>query len=179
MALKGLTPVEERAWRGYRRLVTLLEARMARELAADRGLSPADYTVLSNLAEASGRRWRLSRLAERMQWSQSRLSHQVARMEERGLVRREFVEGDGRGTSVVLTSTGLRTIAAATPGHVAAIRRHFLDLLDEEQLRVLGDAAEAVVGHLTADGVSESPIPRTREASDSPERRRTPGRRSG
>ena len=148
-ALKWLKEVEERAWRGYRRLFTLLEARLARDLADDRGLSAADYTVLSNLAEAKGRRWRLSGLAKRMQWTQSRLSHQLTRMEKRGLVRRAEVAADGRGAFAVLTRRGLRTIAAASPGHMAAVREHFIDLLTEEQLRTLGDIAETAVRHLT------------------------------
>ncbi len=150
MTSRWLDVTEERAWRGYRRLLTLLESRLAHDLAEDSELSMADYTVLSNLAEAEDRRWRVSGLAERMQWSQSRLSHQITRMERRGLVAREQVDEDGRGAVVVLTKPGLRAIAAATPGHMAAVRKHMIDLLDPDQLKVLGDVADAVVDHLTA-----------------------------
>ena len=111
----------------------------------------ADYTVLSNLAEAEGRRWRITALADRMQWSQSRLSHQIRRMEQRELVRRGQVEEDGRGAVVVLTKRGLEAIAAATPGHMAAVRKHMIDLLNPEQLAVLGDIAETVVDHLLSE----------------------------
>ncbi len=151
MTTRWLDPNEERAWRGYRRLFTLLEARLARDLAEDADLSMADYTVLSNLAEAKGRRWRVSELAERMQWSQSRLSHQIKRMEQRGLVARQQAAEDGRGAVVVLTKQGLRTTAAATPGHMEAVRKHMIDLLDPEQLATLGDVAERVVAHLDAE----------------------------
>lgn len=151
MTSRWLDADEERAWRGYRRLVTLLESRLASDLAEDSDLSMADYTVLSNLAEAEDRRWRVSALAERMQWSQSRLSHQIRRMEKRGLVSREQVEDDGRGAVVVLTKHGLRTIAAATPGHMAVVRKHIIDLLNPDQLTALGDIAETVVSHLASD----------------------------
>jgi DNA-binding MarR family transcriptional regulator len=128
----------------------LLEARLTRELAEETGLSMADYTVLSNLVEAEDRRWRLTALADHMQWSQSRLSHQIKRMEVRGLVSRGEVEHDARGAFVILTRNGLHTIADATPGHLAAVRKHMIDLLSEAHLRALAEIAEIVVGELTA-----------------------------
>lgn len=131
-------------------MFTLLEGRLAGELNEETGLSMADYTVLSNLVEAEDRRWRITGLAEHMQWSQSRLSHQILRMETRGLVRREDAAEDRRGTVVVLTREGLRTIAAAAPGHFRSVRRHMIDLLTEDQLRILGDIADTVVDHLTS-----------------------------
>lgn len=148
---KWLDETEERAWRAYRRMFTLLEARLASELAEHTGLSMADYTVLSNLVEVEGRRWRLTALAEHIRWSQSRLSHQITRMEERGMVARERAEGDARGAWVVLTRTGLRAIAEATPTHLSGVRRHMIDLLTRDQLRELGDIGEIVVDHLTED----------------------------
>jgi DNA-binding MarR family transcriptional regulator len=149
MTSRWLDESEERAWRAYRRMFTLLEARLGSELAEETGLSMSDYTVLSNLAEAPQRRWRITVLAGYVQWSQSRLSHQLTRMEERGLVRREQVRGDARGAYVVLTKRGLRAIAAATPAHLSGVRRHMIDLLTPEQLTTLGDIGDIVVGHLS------------------------------
>jgi DNA-binding MarR family transcriptional regulator len=149
MTSQWLDPGEERAWRAYRRMFTLLEARLARELATETGLSMADYTVLSNLVEVEGRRWRITALAEYLQWSQSRLSHQLSRMEERGLVAREQAEGDARGAYVVLTRSGLKSIAAATPTHLAGVRSHMIDLLNLEQLETLADIGGTVVSHLS------------------------------
>jgi DNA-binding MarR family transcriptional regulator len=148
MTSKWLDQTEERAWRAYRRMFTLLEARLGRELTAETGLSLADYTVLSNLVEVDDRRYRVTALADYVQWSQSRLSHHLTRMEQRGLVRREQVSGDARGAYVVLTKRGLQAIAAATPAHLSGVRRHMMDLLSREQLATLGDIGEIVVGHL-------------------------------
>jgi DNA-binding MarR family transcriptional regulator len=129
-------------------MFTLLEARLGRELAAETGLSLADYTVLSNLVEVDDRRYRVTALADYVQWSQSRLSHHLTRMEDRGLVRREQVSGDARGAYVVLTKRGLQAIAGATPTHLSGVRRHMVDLLTREQLETLADIGEVVVGHL-------------------------------
>lgn len=151
MTSRWLSSEEERAWRGYRRLFTLLEAQLTRDLADDTELSMADYTVLSNLVETEDRRWRITELADYMRWSQSRLSHQLRRMEERGLVRRERARDDGRGSIVTLTRDGLHAIAAATPGHLAAVRKHMIDPLTPDQLSTLADIAETVLAHLETD----------------------------
>jgi len=135
---------EMRAWMAYRRMRLLLSAEIARDLARDTGLSEADYDVLSNLTDGGDRR-RLGELAERMQWSKSRLSHHITRMEQRGLVRRDEVDRDARGSLVVLTPQGRRTIEGAAPGHVASVRRHLIDRLTPEQIRVLGEIGEAVL----------------------------------
>jgi DNA-binding MarR family transcriptional regulator len=152
MVSRWLEPVEERAWRSYRRMCTLLEAKLATELTERTALSMADYTVLSNLVEADDRRWRVTELAEHMQWSQSRLSHQLRRMEERDLVARQDVEEDGRGSAVVLTRQGFQAIAAAAPIHFAGVREHMIDLLTPHQLEVLASVASTVVEHLRRPG---------------------------
>lgn len=147
-APRWLDPAEDRAWRGYRRMRALLDLQVNRDLARDAGLSEPDYDVLSNLSETEGHRWRLSDLAARMLWSKSRLSHHLTRMQQRGLVTREDCPEDGRGAVVVLTDGGLRAIQAAAPDHVASVRRHLIDLLSSDQIAVLGDITETVLGHL-------------------------------
>ena len=148
---RWLDQAEDRAWRGYLRMRTLLHARILRDLAREAGLSGPDYDVLSHVSESSGRRSRLGELAERMAWSRSRLSHHLTRMERRGLVIREDCPSDGRGAFVVLTDAGFRVIQAAAPGHVASVRRNFVDLLSREQLDALTSITDTVVGHLTED----------------------------
>jgi DNA-binding MarR family transcriptional regulator len=145
---RWLDDQEDRAWRGYRRLRTLVDLEIARDLAHDSALSEADYDVLSNVSESADHRLRLTELAAHMRWLPSRLSHHVTRMERRGLVRREATAGDRRGAVVVLTDQGWRTIREAAPTHVASVRRHFVDRLTPEQLAALGDIAEALVAPL-------------------------------
>jgi DNA-binding MarR family transcriptional regulator len=154
---RWLDPAEERAWRAYRRMFLLLNARLARELTNDSGLSEADYDVLSTLSEADGQRERLTTLAARMLWSASRLSHHISRMQARGLVTRDDVESDGRGSVVILTKPGMRALEAAAPGHVAAVRAHLIDRLTPAQIKALGDIAETVVGHLNDPAAPRRP----------------------
>jgi DNA-binding MarR family transcriptional regulator len=128
---------------------TLLTAQLARDLSHDSELSEPDYTVLSNLSEAEGHRWRLNELAARMAWSKSRLSHHIARMQERGLVTREDCATDGRGAFVVLTRPGLRAIGRAAPPHVASVRRNLIDLLTADEIDALAAISRKVVAHLS------------------------------
>jgi DNA-binding MarR family transcriptional regulator len=150
---------EQRAWRAYRRMVLLVDARIARELAHDSGLSIPDYQVLSALSEAPERRRRLSEIAATMQWSPSRLSHHVSRMEQRGLVARCGCAADGRGAFVVLADAGWEAIRAAAPEHVASVRRHLIDLLSPGQLAALTEIGETVIAHFDADATQGSPAP--------------------
>ena len=125
----------------------LLDLQISRDLAEDSGLSEADYDVLSNLSETDDQRMRLTELSAHMLWSKSRLSHHVTRMQQRGLVDREECPSDDRGAVLVLTKVGREAIQAAAPLHVESVRRHFIDLLSEDQIKVLGDLADTVVNH--------------------------------
>ena len=144
-----LNESEARAWRGFLSMRTLLSAQIARDLADDSDLSEPDYTVLSNLSEADDHRWRVNELAARMLWSKSRLSHHIARMQERGLVTREECATDGRGAFVVLTRQGMRAIERAAPSHVVSVRRNLIDLLTPEEIDALAAISQKVVAHLS------------------------------
>lgn len=136
---------EERAWRALQFMQMRLEGALARQLAADSGLSYPDYLVLIALTDSADGRLRLFELAEVLGWEKSRLSHHIARMASRDLVRKERCETDRRGAFVAVTATGRREIAAAAPGHVAAVRHLFVDRLSAAQLDVIAEAAEAVL----------------------------------
>lgn len=146
---RWLTDPEDRAWRAYRRMQTVLPAALARDLATDSGLSDADYDVLSTLSEKPGHRWQLRELAARMLWSRSRLSHHIARMEDRELVERDGDPDDGRGSMIALTRHGMSVLEGAAVLHVESVRRHFVDLATPDELDVIGRVAERVVAHLS------------------------------
>ena len=112
------------------------------------GLSTNDYEILVELSEAPGTRLRMTELADLTAQSRSRLSHQITRMEAKGLVRRESCDGDKRGTFAVITPRGQAIIERVAPSHVNSVRRHFMDHLYPEHLKVLTDAYEPVLDRL-------------------------------
>ena len=74
-----------------------------------------DYEIIVELSEAPQNRLRMTDLADRTAQSRSRLSHQINRMESKGLVVREGCGGDKRGTFAVLTRHERRTASARSP----------------------------------------------------------------
>ena len=147
--VKWLTPKQERAWRAYRRMRTLLDLQLARDLAEDAGLSEADYDILSTLTEETGPPWRANELAARLLWSSSRLAHQVGRMERRGLVKRTPCGDDRRGALIHLTAKGRKTLGRAAPPHVESVRQHFIDVMTPDELETLANITTRVIGCLT------------------------------
>ncbi|MFD5418717.1 MarR family winged helix-turn-helix transcriptional regulator [Streptomyces sp. NPDC127069] len=141
---RWLTESEQDAWYAWRRMFPLVNAEIARDLHQDSALSEADYDVLSVLGSTDGHRMRITALAGLMSWSRSRLSHQLTRMEQRGLVRREEVACDGRGAEVVLTASGVDAITEAAPRHVESVRRHLIDVLTLDQLRTFAEVGEVL-----------------------------------
>ena len=150
---RWLTDDEQRTWRGWLALSGLLQSQVGSDLLADTGLSTADYQVLVNLSEAPDRRLRMAELASRIDWSKSRLSHQFARMEARGLVKREECPSDARGAFAVLTDHGMDEIRRAAPFHVESVRRHFVDLLEPTELQQLQAISSKVLDHLRTQSV--------------------------
>jgi DNA-binding MarR family transcriptional regulator len=144
---RWLTDEEQRAWRAYIRLAQLLMRQLDRDLHPF-GLSMHDYEILVELSEAPGTRMRMTELADRTAQSRSRLSHQVSRMEAKGLVRREECEGDRRGTFAVLTVNGADAISQVAPFHVASVRDHFIDQLTPAELTNLADACAPILDKL-------------------------------
>lgn len=126
-------------------------AEVNRDLHADSGLSEADYEVLSTLSEVPGRAARFRDLAAAIRWSTSRLSHQLGRMETRGLVARRRAPEDGRGSDVELTESGWSVLSLAAVDHVRSVRRHVFDHLTAEQTKQLADIASSIAAAHEAD----------------------------
>jgi DNA-binding MarR family transcriptional regulator len=145
MATRWLSDEEQRAWRAFLDATRRLYEELDRELQRDAGIPHAYYEILVRLSEAPERTLRMSSLAERSQYSRSRLSHAVARLEDLGWVRREVCETDRRGWMAVLTDEGFAALEQAAPGHVETVRRLLVDPLTAEQMRQLGTISETIL----------------------------------
>ncbi|WP_204671958.1 DUF7343 domain-containing protein [Gracilibacillus alcaliphilus] len=84
---------------------------------------------------------RQQELADSMDWTKSRLSHHLTRMEKRGLVLRKPLETE-RGVQVITTSAGKSALDDARPVVSMAIREYFLDLLTEQDIESITNLAE-------------------------------------
>jgi DNA-binding MarR family transcriptional regulator len=136
---------EQGAWRGYLHMQAQLSARMNRQLQNDSNLSLADFGVLVQLAEDPDGWVRVLELADALRWEKSRLSHHLARMQQRGLIERKECSADKRGAFVVLTPAGRAAIDAAAPMHVETVRRLVFDVITTEQVDALAKITEQVI----------------------------------
>lgn len=135
---RWLNEPEAHVWQQYRDLKRDLQSVQDSQLVRDSGLSGADYALLVPLSETPDGVLRSRDLGLEVGWERSRLSHQVSRMEKRGLVIREACIEDARGAMVRLTEAGRAAIEAAAPAHVEVVRRYFFDPLSPEEVETLG-----------------------------------------
>jgi len=159
--VRWLSDAEQRAWRAYLEATMLLFETLDRQLQADAHMPHGYYEILVRLSEADGWALRMSELAASTRSSRSRLSHAVARLEDRGWVRRCAAEGDRRGHVATLTDLGFDVLAAAAPGHVRTVRAHVIDRLTPEQVTQLEAIGRAIVDGLTPQGDIASTASRT------------------
>ncbi|MCV7202669.1 winged helix-turn-helix transcriptional regulator [Mycolicibacterium peregrinum] len=138
---------EDRAWRAFIDAHQQIEAHLSRRL-QESGLSGADYEVLAALSALDGDRMPAHALCNALNWEKSRLSHQVRRMQNDGLISREPNPDDARSTMVRLLPAGRAAIEKAAPGHVADVRRTFIDLFTPTELDTLATLHERVLRHL-------------------------------
>lgn len=143
---RWLDPDEQRTWRAYLAATRLIADGLDRQLQRDADMPHAYYEILVRLSEAPERTLRMGELADWTGSSRSRMSHAVARLVERGWVRREACPDDGRGQVATLTDAGFAALRDAAPGHVEAVRRHLFDRLTPAQVRQLRRIGEAISG---------------------------------
>jgi DNA-binding MarR family transcriptional regulator len=102
-------------------------------------LSVSSYEVLMFLADAPGRRMRMSEIADRVLLSRSGLTRRIDRLCQLGYVTRCAAESDGRGQYAELTNAGADKLQAARRTHRQGIRQFFLQRLSTTDQIVLGD----------------------------------------
>ena len=152
-----LTEEELRAWKALRLMTRQLEAHLDRNLAKNSNLSTQDYDVLSSVAPMPEHRWCTKKLVDHLQWSYSRLSHHLDRMQSRSLIRREPCEnGTGTGTDIVVTDDGMNAIRTATTHHLATVRSAFLDHLNPGELAAIERLSNAVLDGLPGPSPEKS-----------------------
>ncbi|MEJ5944288.1 MarR family transcriptional regulator [Pseudokineococcus basanitobsidens] len=145
---RWLDPREQGVWRSYLEGTQRLWEHLGDVLDERGDLPLQEYEVLVRLQESPGSCLRMSDLAHALVHSRSRLTHTVGRMEAKGLVERRASPDDGRGVLCVLADEGRAALERNAPLHVASVRAALFDLLEPEELEVLGRALEKVAAHL-------------------------------
>lgn len=101
----------------------------------------------------------MGELAEALAALPSRLTRQIKRLEDRGLVRREVSLHDRRCIKVTVTDTGRTLVEQAMITYASAVRTHFLGLLSRPQVAAMAVACGQIGVALKCPGQSSSRRP--------------------
>src|SRR5438132_8181721 len=124
MKQQRLSETQLTAWANYQRMRVRLTERINRDLAQKAGLSEADFEILSALIESPNESVRALALRCGLEWEKSRLSHQLRRMEGRGLITRQECAEDNRGSVIRVTDAGRKLATEARVYYEQAVPQH-------------------------------------------------------
>ena len=151
-----LTTGEASTWAFIQRLSELAHAVVEQEVRASADLTAAEFDVLRLLLDAP-EPMRQSEIAAALGWDKSRLSHQLTRMESRGLLERRK---SGRVHTVCVTREGMQRLELAGSAHAAAVRALLLEHLSTDERRAL----ESTALRQTGEPEAEAAVPRKRRS---------------
>lgn len=149
-----ITQRQREIWASYQQMRVRLAGRINRELSQKTGLSEADFEILSALIQSRNESVRALALRCGLEWEKSRLSHQLRRMEQRGLVIRQECIEDNRGTVIRITEHGRELATHAQQHYENAIQTYLTSVLTPEQMDALHDISETILASLHAQHTS-------------------------
>ena len=132
------------AWTALSAAHALVTDQLTAALAAACGLSMHEFELLLRVRHAADGGLRVGALSQMIRLTQPSLSRAVARLEDRGWLRRSGAPGDGRGVLVSLTEAGRDAVACGAAAHTRTIRRLLLDRLTPDEQELLARALTRV-----------------------------------
>ncbi|RKL64742.1 MarR family transcriptional regulator [Salipaludibacillus neizhouensis] len=141
MNKKMISEEEMQVWHMWKSSYKNIFGRVVKDMSEQTGLSEGDFGILDRLDLYGKGKLRQQEIADSMDWTKSRLSHHLTRMEKRGLVLREPLLTE-RGVEVIITSAGKSALDDARPVVSMAIREHFLDFLTEQDIESITNLAK-------------------------------------
>lgn len=142
---RWLNDDEQKLWRLILAATRKMDRTLDETLQEDHELTTSEYSVLVSLSESGDSDVRLRDLCNSLEWDRSRTSHQITRMDKKGLVSKVKCEGDARGVIVELTPEGERRLRQAVPAHVETVRRTVFDPMTPAHAEVLRDYLTAAL----------------------------------
>ena len=145
---KGMQELDSKAWRAFHKIGSSLLPHLSRQITNHSGITGAEYVVLVALSELPVPAVNLNRLANGLGWEISRMSHQIIRMEESGLVKKSRNTEDSRRFDVSITSKGRKIAESAIPLQSKEINHCFSEVLTKDQMKSLIEISEAISKHM-------------------------------
>lgn len=151
-AMPGLDIAEQRSWENFLDAALRIYGALNRTLSEAHKLSLVDVRLLKILQASETGSARMGDLAEQLLALPSRVTRQIRRLEEAGLVRREASPEDGRGVLASITDRGREVVSLAMVTYSDAIRERFLGPLTRPQMTAIGENCRRLSAAAKADG---------------------------
>ena len=148
MASVTQTDLNQKSWHAFHKIRINLLPHLVKHLNNECGLSEAEYQVFIGLQSSENGQLKPSQLAEEIGWDLGRLSHQVTRMEAKGLLSKQQCPVDARSCWVGVTKKGQALFEKAQPLQMKEVNRLFSSALTNEQKQSLIEISEAIEAHL-------------------------------
>jgi len=140
--------LDSKAWRAFHKIGTSLLPHLGRQISNHSGISAAEYIVLVALSELTVPNVNLNRLAQSLGWEISRMSHQISRMEDGGLVKKTRSSTDSRCFDVSITAKGRKIAESAISLQSKEINHCFSEVLTQDQMNALIEISEVISKHM-------------------------------
>ena len=137
--MPGLDIAELRSWQNFLEAALRLSATLNRGLVETHRLSLVDVRLLDLLNKSPNGSARMGDLADGLMSLPSRITRQIRRLEEQGLVQRGASPDDGRGVLATITDDGRAAVHEAMVTYGQCIREHFLGQLTRPQVAAIGE----------------------------------------
>jgi DNA-binding MarR family transcriptional regulator len=128
-----LNPEEVALLRAFHRVLAIVPREVEADMLREHEANINDFLVLEQLAQAKGRRLKMSALADLTALTGSAIARIVARLEHRTWVLRTPCSEDRRASWAVLTPAGTTVLAQICAAYERSIRRHLLDLVHPKE----------------------------------------------
>lgn len=153
-AMPGLDIAEQRAWENFLDAALRIYGSLNRTLSESHKLTLVDVRLLDILDKSETGSTRMGDLAEQLLSLPSRVTRQIRRLEEAGLVRREASPEDGRGVLASITEQGREAVSGAMVTYSEAVRQRFLGPLTRPQMSAMGENCRRLSAAAKSSGSS-------------------------
>ena len=152
--MPGLDIAEQRAWENFLDSALRVYGTLNRSLADQHKLTLVDVRLLEILDKSGSGSARMGDLAEQLLSLPSRVTRQIRRLEQAGLVQREASPEDGRGVLASITDHGRTVAAEAMVTYAEGVQQHFLRPLTRPQMTAVGENCRRVTTALKTVGTN-------------------------
>jgi DNA-binding MarR family transcriptional regulator len=156
--MPGLDIAEQKSWQNFLDSTLRMYSTLNRRLTETHHLSLFDVRVLEMLDSAPTGSARMGDLADALPSLPSRLTRQIHRLEDQGLVRRESSSDDRRGVVAAITDDGRAAARQAMITYAQGVRTYFLGQLSRSQIAAMGENCRRISAALKrSDRASRGP----------------------